>query len=283
VADADVQRLEKMDEPKLLDYVRDRLLGLPSVPSVDWSHGGTPEQLLIDAAALSSDDRFKARLRLCVKRLLEAWRPGLDEKADYGGRLIYLTGRLGAEGGAEILAELAFRPAVDALVGDGERLSNLALRTLLDFPGQAARAALWEPLADDPRFFDTAFFAFTLCGAREGLQNLGRYLEMARAHGLPDTVVDFRLTHFIRRHILGRPRHVDALGAALRSLPTEGRRVAEEIVRRRFPDILEALTAQPPSLRRSVAGYYESAGLDTDVEVGRLGRASDLFVGNHAG
>jgi len=80
-------------------------------------------------------------------------------------------------------------------------MRNFVLRTLLDFPGQESREDLWEPLLDDPRYFDTAFLALALKGAAEGLRYLPQYIRMSFACGLREGVVELRLANFISRHL----------------------------------------------------------------------------------
>src|SRR5262249_23609621 len=185
-----VETLERMTEDELTTYVRTRLLGRISEPMVVWSQGDVPERFLVDAYALSVDEAFKSRLKQVIKRLLVSWRPGLRDDVMYGSRLIYLTGRLGVEEGDSILSRLATEPVLERLTIDDEPVKNLVLRTLLDFPGQEARPHFWEPLLNDPRYFDTAFLALSLRGAAEGLRYLPQYVHMALQTGLREAVLE---------------------------------------------------------------------------------------------
>ena len=77
-----VATLEKMSEEELTAYVRTRLLGGLSEPMVAWSQGELPEQFLVDAYALSTNQTFRHRLKRVVKLLLTAWRPELHDDVE---------------------------------------------------------------------------------------------------------------------------------------------------------------------------------------------------------
>lgn len=162
--DADVERLVRLSEEELAAYVRTRLLGRATAPMVVWSKGETPSPFLVYAYRESADPDFQARLRRVVNRLLRAWAPAAGDKVEYGARLMRLAGQLRIEDGADLLASLAFDPALDGLATDGELISSLALGTLLDFPGQEWRTDFWEPLwRDDP--ISTRPFSPSACKA----------------------------------------------------------------------------------------------------------------------
>ncbi len=234
-----IDKLEDMSEDELMAYVRSRLLGEMSEPMVAWSHGELPEQFLIDAYALSTHHDFRSRLKQVVKQLLTGWRPELHDDIEYGGRLIYLLGRLGVEGGEAILDQFAAEPLLEQLTIDHEPVKNLVLRTLLDFPGQESRTDLWEPLLDDPQYFDTAFLAMSSRGWKEGLRALPQYLQMALQTGLNDGVIEIRLSHFISRcQSLDR---LPALRRTLAELGSEAHGRVQAILKRTFPEVVEQL------------------------------------------
>jgi hypothetical protein len=236
-----IEKLERMNEEELMDYVRSRLQGRQSEPMVVWSHGDLPEHFLIDAYALSGDDAFKSRLKRVIKLLLMGWRPGLNDDVMYGSRLIYLTGYLAVEGGDAILSRLATEPALDGLIVYDEPMKNFVLRTLLDFPGQEAKESFWEPLLDDAQYFDTAFFALSLRGAAEGLRYLPQYLAMAFRTGLREGILELRLANFISRHLW--PDRLSQLKDVLSRLPQEERERVWALLARAMPQAVERMAA----------------------------------------
>lgn len=229
-----------MGEPELMEYVWSRLLGHLSEPMVAWSHGELPEEFLVDAYTLSADASFKSRLKGVVKNLLTGWNPTLNDDVMYGSRLIYLTGCLAVEGGDVILFRLAAESALDGLMVYDEPLKNFVLRTLLDFPGQEAREGFWEPLLDDARYFDTAFFALSLRGAAEGLKYLPQYLQMAFQTGLREAVLELRLASFISRHLW--PNHLSKLQDVLSRLSAEARERVWVNLARAMPQAVNRIT-----------------------------------------
>jgi hypothetical protein len=271
-----VEQLEQMSEDELTEYVRSRLLGRFSEPMVVWSQGELPEGFLIDAYALSADEAFKSRLKRVVKTLLTGWRPGLNDDVGYGGRLMYLTGFLGVEGGDILLSRLAADPALDGLTIDAEPLKNLVLRTLLDFPGQESREGFWEPLLNDTRYFDTAFFALSLRGPQEGLRYLPQYLRMAFQTGLREGILELRLTNFISRHLWP-----DRLGAFLQTiarLPTEDREKVLAILERAIPKVAEKLQEMVAKPNKVANVIYLDERLKPKIQHGEVGRALDLVT-----
>lgn len=272
-----VEKLEQMSDETLLEYVRSRLLGRLSEPMVAWSHGELPENFLVDAYALSEDHAFKGRLKRVLKRLLTGWRPGLSDDVEYGGRVIYLTGFLGVEGGDAILSRLADDPALDGLMVDEEPMKNLILRTLLDFPGQEAKEGYWEPLLDDPSYFDTAFFALSLRGAAEGLRYLPQYLQMAFQKGLREGILELRLANFIDRHLW--PDRLPELQDVLSRLPHDERDRATDILRRAMPQAVEMMDQlkQVPSRLSNVSDFDEYR-LKQRVQRREVSRPLDLLV-----
>jgi len=166
----------------------------------------------------------------------------------YGGRLIYLTGRLGVEGGDSILSRLATEPVLERLTIDDEPVKNLVLRTLLDFPGQEARPYFWEPLLNDPRYFDTAFLALSLRGAAEGLRYLPQYVHMALQTGLREAVLELRLGNFIARHFW--PDRLAELWNTIKRLPHDEKERVLVILTRAIPPAVAKMQAilEPPQL-----------------------------------
>jgi hypothetical protein len=238
--DEAVAKLERLSEEKLKEFVRSRLLGHLSDPMVAWSQGEQPEWFLEDAYARSGDE-FRARLKRVVRDLTVAWQPTFDDDLQYGGRLLYLVGRLRLDGGADILSRLATHPDLDGLSLHGEPLRNVVLRTLLDFPGQQAREEFWEPLLRDPTAFDAAFFAFTLTGSEQGLEHVRAYLDMALNTGFPEPMIEFRLTPFVQQCLSSGL--VPSLRRVIVGLEPDRRARVLDILRRAVPEAVERMEA----------------------------------------
>lgn len=268
-----VARLEQLSQEHLVEYVRDRLMGRPSEPAVNWSHGDTPERFVEDAYALGSD-LLKQRLKAAVWRLLQGWRPELGDGLAYGDRLIYLAGALGVEGSAELLESLAFSEALEGLALEGEPLANRALRTLLDFPGQEARGDLWRPLLLDRDFFDTAYAAMAL-GPRfsDAMGALPGYLQLAVETGLNEAIVEERLTILVERHLRpGPPQRWTALRDIVDRLPAEQHQLAEVLLARIAPEAWA--TARPTGDLLQAFPQLAPRGGRRPLEIAADGRAS---------
>lgn len=269
--DETVTRLEQMSEPDLTEYVRRRLLGRPSAPPVAWTRDELPEDFLVHASDATMDSDFRLRLKQVVGRLLQTWRPNVSE-ADYGGRLVALTGALRVEDGPTLLRALADDAMGEEIMIGDEPLSALARRTLLDFAGEENDDS-WPSLLRDPQHFDTAYFAMVLRGFRDGLTHLPLYLQIARETGLAPGRIEFRIEDFISRYAqLG-----DGLVVAMRSVMNEGQSDQWEIVRtvveRQFPGAM--VEADRPRRSTPVGGLFSHQSTIA-VQLG-VGRTLDYF------
>jgi hypothetical protein len=224
--DKDVARLEQMAFEELRDYVRDRLLGRWSQPAVAWQHGDTPDRFLAYAHD-STDAAFQERLRRAVRELMEAWRP--EQRAEYGSRLVSLVGELGVDRGSQILEGLAMRSDLADVPVEGETLGSLALRTLLDFPGQAWRDGFWEPLFEDDRYVDAAFSAFCRRDPDDALEYLPRYLDRAFHAGFRPGLIELRLI-VLKHSPQWEDRHWTTLRRIVDGRPPSQRQVLERIL-----------------------------------------------------
>ena len=135
---------------------------------------------------------------------------------------------------------------------DDEPIKNLALRTLLDFPGQESRTDFWESLLNDPQYFDTAFLALSLQGWEAGLRFLPQYMRMALQMGLREGVLEIRLSNFIMRYL--RPDRLPALRRTLAHLTPDEKVRVQALLQRVLPEALEKMQAHAalPQLAKGV-------------------------------
>ena len=167
----------------LASYLADGLQMTPTYQMIRQDM--SPAKIVSDTYTLSTNPDFQQRMRGAIGTLLAEWIPK-EETAAFGASLMWLTGYIQPEGGADILLKRFQDPLCESIIGDGEPLSCSALRAFLDFPDSYKKEGFWEPLLINPLYYETAFQAISLRNFSEGRYHIPTFLTMLVADDLPN-------------------------------------------------------------------------------------------------